>query len=369
MKRFMSLILITVMLFAVGSVAMAADYKIGVVTGTVSQGEDEYRGAENAAAKYGDMIVHAIYPDNFMQEQETTIAQIVQLASDRSVKAIVISQAVPGTVAAIRQVKDMRPDVKFILGAPHEDPSLVEVVADLTLETDQYARGRTILQLANKMGAEKFLHYSFPRHMSMGLLAERRDIMRDEAGKLGMEFIEVTAPDPMGDSGLPGAQQFVLEDVPRQVAEHGKDIALFSTNCGMQEPLIIGALNTGAIFAEQCCPSPTHGYPGALGLAITDDIKGDMNAILGTINDAVVAKGGAGRFATWGVSFNMMTVEAGVEIARAFVEEGLDLADMDAVADIFSKAAGVEANASRLSDEGNFYLFTLGSVVFGETEF
>ena len=185
MKRLVSAVLILMMLLTMGSMAMAADYKIGVVTGTGPQGEDEYRGAENAVAKYGDMIKHAIYPDNFMQEQETTIAQIVQLASDRSVKAIVISQAVPGTVAAIRQVKDLRPDVKFILGAPHEDPALVEATADLVLETDQYARGRTIIQLAADMGAKKFLHYSFPRHMSMELLAERRT-HGDGAAKLGL---------------------------------------------------------------------------------------------------------------------------------------------------------------------------------------
>lgn len=369
MKRFMSIMLVALMVLTVTGMTMAADYKIGVVTGTVSQGEDEYRGAENVAAKYGDMIKHVVYPDNFMQEQETTIAQIVQLASDPAVKAIVISQAVPGTVAAIRQVRDIRPEVKFILGVPHEDVPIVERAADVAIETGQLDRGRTIIQLAHKMGAKKFLHYSFPRHMSMELLAERSDIMKDEAAKLGVEFIEVTAPDPMGDSGIPGAQQFILEDVPRQVAEHGKDIALFSTNCAMQEPLIIGALENGAIFPEQCCPSPTHGYPGALGLKITDDIQGDMNAILKAINDAVVAKGGAGRFATWGVSFNMMTVEAGVELARAVVEQGLDLSDMDAVAGVVAEATGLDVLASRYSDAGNFYMFTMGSVIFGETEF
>lgn len=366
MKRFMSIVLVALMVLTVTGMTMAADYKIGVVTGTVSQGEDEYRGAENVAAKYGDMIKHVVYPDNFMQEQETTIAQIVQLASDPAVKAIVISQAVPGTVAAIRQVRDIRPDVKFILGVPHEAPAVVEGAADIALETDQLARGRTIIRLAHRMGAKKFLHYSFPRHMSMDLLAERRDIMKDEADKLGIELIEVTAPDPMGDSGIPGSQQFILEDVPRQVAEHGKDIALFSTNCAMQEPLIIGALENGAMFPEQCCPSPTHGYPGALGLKITEDIQGDMDAILKAINDAVVAKGGAGRFATWRVSFNMMTVEAGVELARAIVEEGLEPSDMEGVAEIVSRTAGVDVTVSRYSDAGNFYMFTMESAIFGE---
>ena len=48
--------------------------KISVVTGTVSQGEDEYRGAEAVIQKYPGLIPHRSYPDNFMQEQETTIA-------------------------------------------------------------------------------------------------------------------------------------------------------------------------------------------------------------------------------------------------------------------------------------------------------
>ncbi len=43
---------------------------IGIVTGTVSQGEDELRGAEAMIEKYGNadeggMIKHVTYPDNF----------------------------------------------------------------------------------------------------------------------------------------------------------------------------------------------------------------------------------------------------------------------------------------------------------------
>jgi len=55
---------------------VSGSYKIGIATSTVSQNEDEYRGAEAAIAKYGDLIKHVTYPDNFMQEQETFIAQI-----------------------------------------------------------------------------------------------------------------------------------------------------------------------------------------------------------------------------------------------------------------------------------------------------
>ena len=34
----------------------ATAYKIGIVTGTVSQGEEEYQAAQNLKAKYGDML-------------------------------------------------------------------------------------------------------------------------------------------------------------------------------------------------------------------------------------------------------------------------------------------------------------------------
>ena len=373
MKKFVICVLVlTFLVGAIGVVGTAAPaYKIGLVTGTVSQGEDEYRAAEKMKGKYGDMIKHVTYPDNFMQEQETTIAQITGLAADKDVKAIIVNQAVPGTVAAIRQVRDLRPDIIFLLGVPHEDPPIVNATADLAFETDQEARGVTIVRLAKQLGAKKFLHYSFPRHMSMELLAKRRDIMKAECEKLGMEFIFVTAPDPMGESGIPGAQQFILEDVPRQVEKHGKDIALFSTNCGMQEPLIISALNTGAIFPEQCCPSPTHGYPAALGLEITDELKGNIPGILKAINDAIVAKGGAGRFATWPIPTNYLLVEACVEIARDTVEGKMDLNDMNAVKERLETAAGVSMGIRKLPEheKENFYLITSASVIFGKDEF
>src|SRR5206468_4292274 len=49
-------------------------FKIGLMTGTVSQGEDEYRGAESVVRAYGkDAITHVTYPDSFMAETETTI--------------------------------------------------------------------------------------------------------------------------------------------------------------------------------------------------------------------------------------------------------------------------------------------------------
>ncbi|MBQ1423120.1 MAG: DUF3798 domain-containing protein, partial [Lachnospiraceae bacterium] len=69
----------------------AEDFHIGIVTGSVSQSEDDRRGAEAFQAKYGEDVVKlAIYPDNFTEELETTIQTIVNLSDDPLMKAIIV---------------------------------------------------------------------------------------------------------------------------------------------------------------------------------------------------------------------------------------------------------------------------------------
>ena len=85
------------------------DFHIGIVTGSVSQSEDDRRGAEAFQAKYGeDKVTLAIYPDNFTEELETTIQTIVNLSDDPQMKAIIVNQAIPGTTEAFRQIKERR---------------------------------------------------------------------------------------------------------------------------------------------------------------------------------------------------------------------------------------------------------------------
>ena len=43
----------------------ALPFKVGIVTGTVSQGEDEYRAAQDLKERYPGSVIHRTYPDNF----------------------------------------------------------------------------------------------------------------------------------------------------------------------------------------------------------------------------------------------------------------------------------------------------------------
>jgi len=309
------------LLSLVGEVApaFAEGYKIALYVNTVSQNEEEYRSAEQAAKKYPDKIVFQTMPDNFMKEQETLIANAVSMVADKSVKAFIMNQAVPGAAAAFDKIRKERPDVLLIAINPAEQ-DVISSKADVVIQPDELAMGYKMIEQAKKFGAKVFVHYSFPRHMSYPLLARRRDILRQEAEKAGIKFVDATAPDPTGDAGLPGAQQFIIEDIPRKVAEYGKDTVFFSTNCGMQEPLIKTALEQGAMVVQQCCPSPFHAYPGALGIQIPPDKAGDVEYVISQIKEKIAAKGGSGRFSTWPVPAAMLSTAAAVEYSIAFAE-------------------------------------------------
>ena len=182
-------------------------FHIGIVTGTVSQGEDDLRGAELMIERYGDtskggMITHVTYPDNFTSEMETTISQIVGLADDPKMKVIVVNQGIPGTSEGFRRVREKRPDILLFTGQPQEDPAVISAVADLSIYIDNISRGYLIPLGSKKLGADTFVHVSFPRHMSLELLGRRRAIMEEACKDLGMKFVFETAPDPIGDVGV-----------------------------------------------------------------------------------------------------------------------------------------------------------------------
>lgn len=340
-------------------------YKIGIMSGTVSQGEEEFRAAENMKKKYGDMIVTSTYPDRFMQEQETTITNMMAMASDPDVKAIVMTQAVPGAAAAVDRVREVRPDMLFVLGSPQEDQDIIATKGDIVLNTDDIGRGEQIIEHAHNMGAKTFVHYTFPRHMSIEFLAVRRDKMKAKAAELGMKFVDEDAPDPTGDAGVPGAQQFIIEDVPRKIAEYGKDTAFFATNCAMMEPLIRQSVEGGAIFPVQCCPSPYHAMPAALGISVPEDKAGNLEYILDEIGKKVEAAGMSGRVATWPVPVNMMFIEGGVEYARAYLEGQTNgRVDKAKLVEILEKIAGGSVQLTEYEGHDNYFLYLSDHIIF-----
>ncbi len=327
------------------------DYHIGIVTGSVSQSEDDRRGAEAFQEMYGeDRVTLAIYPDNFTEELETTVQTIVNLADDPDMKAIIVNQAIPGTTEAFRQIKEKRPDILCIAGESHEDLPEIGSAADLVSNNDFVARGYLIIRTAHELGCDTFVHISFPRHLSYETMSRRVAIMKAACEEFGMKFVMESAPDPTTDVGVPGAQAYILEHVPEWIEKYGTNSAYFCTNDAHTEPLLKQLLEYGGYFIEADLPSPLMGYPGALGLDLKEE-AGDFEKILAKVESAVVEKGGAGRFGTWAYSYGY-TVSAGLaQHAMNVIDGKSELCNIDDIAEAFQQfSPNAEWNGSNYTN-------------------
>ena len=326
MKKIVCLLLVAVMALGLCSLSAKAEandkWKVAILTGTVSQGEEEVRAAEKAVATWGaDHIITDTYPDNFMSEMETTVSKLVAFASDPDVKAIVMCQAVPGAKAAFDKIREMgRDDILLIAGTPQEDPAVISAAADVVMYADEAKQGDTIMETCANWGIDVLIHYSFPRHMAMELIVARHELLQENADALGIELVDVTAPDPTAEAGLSASQQFILEDVPQQLAKYeGKKVAFFTTNCGMQPSLQAAVLDEpNAYYPQPCCPSPYHAFPATLGLEL--EIGGDDEEALHQIALKLQEHDAVGRFSTWAHPVAMTIIEVGVEYAKAYID-------------------------------------------------
>ena len=353
MKKLLCVLLAAMMVISMAVVASAEgslDFHVGIVTGTVSQSEDDRRGAEAFQAKYGeDVVTLATYPDNFPDEKETVVQTIVNMADDPDMKAVIVNQGVPGTAEAFRQIKERRPDILCICGESQEDLPVIAEAADLVVVNDFVSRGYLIIKTAADLGCKTFVHISFPRHLGIESLSRRLAVMKEAGKELGVEIVEETAPDPTSDVGVAGAQQFILEKTPEWVAKYGTDSAYFCTNDAHTEPLIKQLLEYGGYFIEADLPSPLMGYPGALGVDLTD-AAGDFEKILETVENAVIEKGGAGRFGTWAFSYGYASSFALAEHAVNVINGDSELTELDDISDAFGEVSGVDWSGANYTD-------------------
>ena len=172
---------------------------------------------------------------------------------------------------------------------------------------------------AEKLGAKTFVHVSFPRHLSEEIMAQRHAILAAACEDLGITFASETAPDPMSDIGIPGAQQFILEHMDDWIDKYGTETAFFCTNDAHTEPLLKMVAKLDAYFIEADLPSPLMGYPGAFGIDLKD-VAGDWPAILERVEEAVVDAGGGERMGTWAFSFGFSSTAALGEFGKGIVE-------------------------------------------------
>jgi len=338
--------------------------KIAVVTNTILQNPEEYLSAGIAIEKYSaDKIVHYVFPENFIDDHDEMVGVMEEIASDKDIKAVIINSAVYGTNVAVDKLLLSRRDMFIVYCDPAENPVDITARADLILSPAELESGPAMVHQAITMGAKAFVHYSFPRHMSVVMLAIRRELIRETCAELGIEFIDATAPDPTGSGGLEATQKFILEDVPKLIEKYGKDTAFFSTNCGIQPALVRAVVENGGIFPQPCCPSPFHGFPEALDIQVEIHPE-NIDYVISETSRILAERGMTGRLSTWPVSSTGMFTVVGVEYAIKWLNEEVPDVGIDKVLlgdlcrEYVKEVSGSDISVSITSPEENDMVYS-----------
>lgn len=354
-KMLIALVLCTALVFSLAT-ASAADYKIGFMTGSVSQGEENYRIVEKIHDNNPDVVEVMLFPDKAATEQETTISNALSLAADPDVKAIIFSQAVQGTAAACQKIREIRPDILLIAAGYSDDAASTAANCDVFFHTDTAGLGKQMVDAAHEEGVENVVHYSFPRHLAMQVVANRLQVMKDTCAEYGMNLIEATTPDPMSDAGTTGTQQFVLEDVPRIVDAHGVMTTFFGTNIGQQEPMIKKVVETKSYYTSPSDPSPFGAYPNALGIEAPADKSFDIEWMMNAISEKLAEVGMTGHMGAWKTSVLNVWTTGAYNYAVKFCEgQTKDRVDYDALKAAFEEVAQGEVQMTPITDNGVTY--------------
>lgn len=369
MKKKLTLVILALMIF-VGcgkkEVAIENDgsFKIGIVTPALVTSEDEYRAAEMMVKKYPDIIKHVVLPVNFNAELETGISQILSLADDSKMKAIVVASGQSGLIAGLQKVKEKRPDIMTIASIM-DDPTMMNKYIDFSIDTDWIKRGESIAKKAHELGAEAIIHYSFPTHLSKETIVKRRDTMKATAEKYGMKFKDVMTPDPQTGNGPAAMQQFLREDLPRQVAKYGNNINIFGTNCPMYDVILDEALKEKFIVVEQCCPTPTQAYPTVMGIEIEEEDLGNYEKLNSLIHEKAVEYEVTGRLGGWPVPSSVFVPQFSVELAKRVIENPeFDYHNIDNLNALGKEVAGTKVSFDNFAGMDNYFVMIMESIMY-----
>lgn len=365
MKKWICILLAAVLLLPAGckknngpngqETGAEVPYKIAIVTGGPVYNEAIF--AAKRLAEKNPIFITRTYSDDL--SAENTVSICTSLAEDPLVKAIIFVRAVAGIDEAARKVKEMRQDILFIAGADTEDAGFVAQTADLVFAQDMYTMGTEAVNEAYRMGAKRFIHYTFARHLLSEPVLRRRELMVQRCEELGMEFIDVTSPDPhTADGGGGESRLFVEEDVSQKVGDYGANTAFYSTDCTIHTYMIKAVLESGAIYPQQCCPNPFHGYTAFFGIDVGE--YNDPEGVLRQISQNIAKYGNTGRMATWPLSSDILMVDVGAAYAMKYCEGEIGKEVNREVLDgIFEEMTSGRSHLEALSHAPNCILFSL----------
>ena len=237
--------------------------KVAILVAPEEQYPEDYKAAAALAAEYPDTVVVKEYADSrILPGGDPDIMKFsAELAADPAIGAIIYARATQYTDLAIRDAKEVNPEIVTVCVEPEDSIDIVASLANLVLCVDWSKTAADIVANAKAQGAKHFVVFSFNRHITNNaLLRGVNTAIKIECEAQGINYIYDSSLDPIHNFDKP--KQYIREAVARLYLNNNiesSDVALFSTDSSVQSTLIEVANERGLIYV---CPSFPTAYNG-----------------------------------------------------------------------------------------------------------
>ncbi|BFL46447.1 DUF3798 domain-containing protein [Lactonifactor longoviformis] len=304
--------------------------KVGVLCSPLSWGEENYRMVEKCIEKFGeDRIEVTTLPED--ADAQTIVSQATTLASETEIGAIVINEAVPGSIAAADAAKAVNSELLVIMVNPSEDPPEVSKSADLGVMTVFEELTIAAAEQAAEKNCEVLVLEVPVDQQGMERAQMRINACQEKCDELGIKLVTNSLPSESDANTRPQMIQAAKEDIYNKLDEYGNNVGFmsFSSFCAT------------AIFTALC--EEGRGYivgtpdPGPFGPGFMDafNITADADHILDmdwtnkAIADALAEKNMTGHFCNWEIPYFSTMMYGSIAYAIAYLDGEENTVDID----------------------------------------
>ncbi len=334
--------------------------KVGVLCSPLSWGEENYRMTEKCIKEFGeDRIELSTLPED--SDVQTIVSLATNMANEPEIGALVINEAVPGSIAAADAAKQVNPELLVIMVNPSEEPPEVSKSADLAVMTVFNELTVAAAEQAAEKGCEVLVLEVPVDQLGMERAQSRIAACQKRSEELGIECIVNSLPSESDANSRPAMIQASKEDVYNKLDKYGDNVgfmsfssfcatAVFTALCDEGRGYLVGTPDPGP-FAP--------GFMDAFGITADSEHLLDMDWTNKAIAAALEEKGMTGHFSNWEIPYFSTMMYGSIAYSLAYLDGTEDTIDLDSwmryAAKSYDLEIGSQLNYSAYEKDGTTY--------------
>lgn len=304
--------------------------KVGVLCSPLSWGEENYRMTEKCIEKFGaDRIELSTLPED--ADVQTIVSLASNMANEEEIGALIINEAVPGSIAAADAAKQANPELLVIMVNPSEEPTEVGKSADLAVMTVFNELTVAVAEQAKEKNCEVMVLEVPVDQLGMERAQSRIAACQEKCDELGIELIVNSLPSESDANSRPAMIQAAKEDIYNKLDEYGDNVgfmsfssfcatAVFTALCDEGRGYLVGTPDPGP-FAP--------GFMDAFGITADEEHLLDMEWTNKAIAEALEAKNMSGHFCNWEIPYFSTMMYGSIAYAMAYLDGTENTVDID----------------------------------------